>query len=281
MLAEGPADARSFAAPALPGPPPGAGLGYPAAPAPGTSPAAQPVGPPSQIPGTVPGPGLLSGDAQIHGRTLHVTLACRADGSASLSAPAIGPGVLAKGRYKCHKGRAALTLKVPAADAHRFSTPMIGTLSLGAQQFQITLANGPVSNTAWTDGGLQCNLFGPDTPYLVAPDFRVSPAAVIDVRPWVAFYTDASGWQWLGTAGVNKSNWYQWTATPTGISNWMTPAGALNPWTWAPISVHPGHHTYAVGVFEVEYLYFHPSYTWHYAPSQTATGQPTTYCSFP
>lgn len=189
---------------------------------------------------------------------------------------------LARGRYTCSKGRATLSLTLPAADAHRFGSPVIGSLTLGGgQAFSVTLSSKTVPNSFWSDGGLQCNLFGADRPYLVAPNFRVMPAAMIDVRPWVAFYTAANGWRWLGTGGLNKSAWYQWTAGPSGVSSWITPTGALNPWTWAPITVRPGHGTFAIGVFEVEYLYFHPTYAWEYASGQTAMGPKTTYCSFP
>ena len=283
LAASGSASAASSPAgpPSLPGPPPGAGVGYPTAPAPGVSPPAEPVGPPSAIP-AVSGPGLVGGNPRIHGRKLALTLACHGNGSASLSVASIRKAPLARGRYTCSKGRTTLSLTLPAAYAHRFGSPVIGSLTLGAgQSFSVTLSSGAVPSSFWSDGGLQCNLFGADQPYLVAPDFRVMPAAMIDVRPWVAFYTAANGWRWLGTGGLNKSAWYQWTAGPTGVNSWVTPTGALNPWTWAPITVRPGRGTYAIGVFEVEYLYFHPTYAWEYAHSQTATGPTTTYCSFP
>lgn len=283
-MASGSASAASSATgpPSLPGPPPGAGVGYPPAPAPGVSPPAEPVGPPSAIPGTVSGPGPAGGDPRLRGRKLTVLLACRANGSASLSVTSIRQAPLARGRYTCHKGRATLSLTLPAAYVHRFGSPVIGSLKLGAgQPFSVTLSSRPVGTSFWSDGGLQCSLFGAHQPYLVAPNFRVMPAATIDVRPWVAFYTAANGWRWLGTGGVNKSTWYQWNAGPTGVSSWITPTGALNPWTWAPITVRGGHGTYAIGVFEVEYLYFHPTYAWAYAHSQTATGPMTTYCSVP
>jgi hypothetical protein len=279
------ADAATAPPPSLPGPPPGAGVGYPPAPAPGVGLPFEPVGPPAAIPATVSGPGLLGGNPRIRGRVVTVALACRGDGTASLSVPAIQAKPLARGRYKCQNGRAMLSLKLPAAYARRFGSPVIGTLTLGAgrsaERFSVTLAARPVGSAFWSDGGLQCNLFGTDQPYLVAPNFRVTPAATIDVRPWVAFYTATGGWRWLGTAGLNNSNWYQWSAGPSGVSSWLTPTGALNPWTWAPLSVRPGHGTYAIGVFEVEYLYFHPSYAWAYARSEGESGPLTTYCSFP
>ena len=42
----------------------------------------------------------------------------------------------------------------------------------------------------------------------------------------------------------------------------------LKRWTWAPISAPRGHRLYAIGVFEVEYRYAHPTYVWHSAPAE-------------
>jgi hypothetical protein len=84
----------------------------------------------------------------------------------------------------------------------------------------------------------------------------------------------------VGTAGLNRSTWYQWTATPNGIMQWYTPAGALNQWTWAPIAAPSGRRMYAVGVFEVEYLYTHPTYAWEFSRSQPNGGAAGTYCSY-
>jgi hypothetical protein len=141
-------------------------------------------------------------------------------------------------------------------------------------------ATGPTSSF-WTDGGLNCSLLGNYTPYLVAPDFTVNPAAIIDVRPWVAFYTGDHGWQWLGTGGLNRSSWYRWTAGPGGVLQWKTPTGALNPWTWAPIRVGAGQHTDAIGAFEVIYRYAHPRYVWRFARSQVSASASGTYCTYP
>ncbi len=240
------------------------------------------MGPASAIPGNVPGPGLLTGDLQLHGRQLAVPLACHGAGGASLTVASLRRTPLARGRYTCVKGRATIALHIPAAFAHRFGGSVTGSMSLtGGSTYSVSISSKAIAPRFWSDGGLQCNLYGTDQPYLVAPNFRVTPAATIDVRPWVAFYTSGAGWRWLGTGGLNKSTWYQWTAGPNGVSSWLTPAGASNPWTWAPISVRPGHATYAIGVFEIEYLYFHPTFAWGYARSQTATGPTSTYCSFP
>jgi len=97
----------------------------------------------------------------------------------------------------------------------------------------------------------------------------------------VAWSTAGEGWRWLGTAGVNASRWYRWTATATGVSQWETPLGAINPWTWGPISVHPGADTYMIGVVEIVYWYTHPRYAWKYTLASPRTGSLTTYCSYP
>ena len=127
---------------------------------------------------------------------------------------------------------------------------------------------------------MECSFLGPNDPYLVAPNFTVTPPAIIDVRPWVAWYTPANGWRWLGTMGVNSSSWYRWSATPTGAATWLTPAGALDPWTWAPIHVRTGQQTYAIAVFEVIYWYADPRYVWAYAPSHLSATATGTYCTF-
>jgi hypothetical protein len=231
----------------------------------------------------VGGPGLLSGTGVVHGRTLSLIVACHASGTATLSAAAIQSRPLARGRYKCVKGRGAIALKLPASAAGRVGAlgSTIGTITLDRTAFSLTLSTHPGSSVVWSDGGLQCNFLGAQQSFLVAPNFQVTPPAVIDVRPWVAFYTSSSGWQWLGPAGLNRSSWYQWTASPTGVVQWYTPAGALNRWTWAPISVPSGRHMYAVGVFEVEYLYQHPTYVWEFVKSQPNGGAGGTYCSYP
>lgn len=271
------------AVPTLPGPPPGAGSGYPPAPPSGGTPAAEPVGPAASIPSRLAGPGLLGGTGVVHGRTLRLMVACQASGTATLSATAIQSRPLGRDHYRCTKGRGAVAFKLPASVPGRVRAlhSTIGTIVLGRTSFSLTLSTRSVPDVFWSDGGLQCNFLGANQPFLVAPNFQVTPPAVIDVRPWVAFYTTSSGWQWLGTDGLERSTWYQWTASPGGVLQWFTPAGALNRWTWAPISVPSGHHIYAVGVFEVEYLYRHPTYVWEFAKSQSTGAATGTYCAYP
>jgi hypothetical protein len=286
-LASDPAAAASTSTPSLPGPPPQVGAGFPAPPAPGTVPVAGPAGPSSSIPTRVGGPGLLSGTARLSGRHLTLAIACRTNGRASVAAAAIHPGTLARAGYSCRKGHASAALTISAASAHRLTGlgSALARVTLGrgraTAQYSLTLESGTIAPSFWSDGGLECSLLGTDEPYLVAPDFTVTPAAVIDMRPWIAFYTAANGWRWLGTAGLNRSTWYRWTATSAGVMQWMTPTGALNPWTWAPINVHPGQRTYAVGVFELIYWYAHPRYVWRYAYSQLSPSSSGTYCRYP
>ncbi|MGH2858350.1 MAG: hypothetical protein ACRDMJ_12820, partial [Solirubrobacteraceae bacterium] len=174
-------------------------------------------------------------------------------------------------------------LRLPAAGARRVGAlrSTIGTLTLSHSRFSLTLSTRPARPAVWSDGGLQCDFYGANSPFLVAPNFTVTPAVAIDIRPWIAFYTRSAGWQWLGTEGLNRSRWYQWTASPGGVLQWYTPAGALNRWTWAPLTVPSGRGLSAVGVFEVAYLYAHPTYVWRLAPSQSRGGAVSDYCSYP
>ena len=270
----------------LPGPPPGAATGFPTEPASGSTPPAQPLGPAATIPTRVPGPGLLSGTVRLSGRLLTLGIACRTGGSASLSAAAIANGVIARANYTCRQHRGYAPLKLSSGDAHRLTTlgSTLGQVRVGrgggSEQFSLTLAARKVNASFWSDGGLECSLLGPNEPYLVSPRFTVKAPLLIDVRPWIAFYTSANGWQWLGTAGLNHSNWYEWTATANGPLQWLTPAGASNPWTWAPIYVHGGRGTYAIGVFEAIYWSAHTRYVWQYATSHTSSGL-STFCGYP
>ena len=204
----------------------------------------------------------------------------------SLTAANLGPGILARGRYSCRnrQGSAQLSLRPAAGRKLAALKSTLATVTLGAgngERFAITLESRPTAPSYWSNGGIECRLLGPNEPYLVAPNFTVTPPAIIDVRPWVAWYTPANGWRWLGTTGVNSSSWYRWSATSSGVVTWMTPAGALNPWTWAPIVVPGGGQTEAIGVFELIYWYAHPRYVWAYTHSRLDASTLGTYCTFP
>lgn len=285
-----PTQARAVAVPPLPGPPPTASQGFPTAPVPGTVPAAGPVGPATSLPTGFAGPSLRSGFVVVRGGRFTLDIACRRGGRVSLAAttPAtLGSGTLARGSYACHKGHGTAHLSLRRAAARRLTAlkSALAHVSLGsgnAERISITLQARPVASGAWTSGGLQCTVLGPYEPYVVAPNFTVTPPAIIDVRPWVAWYTADTGWRWLGVDGPGRSSWYRWSATGSGVATWITPTGAMNPWTWAPIRVRPGQHVYMISAFEVIYWYAHPRYVWAYAPSwPNASPRRTTFCSFP
>jgi hypothetical protein len=286
VIGSAPATAATGAPVGLPGPPPLAMTNYPTPPV-GPVTAAGPAGPPATVPTKLGGPGLLSGVVTAQGRQLTLQIACSGNGSATVSATAIlKKGALARGSYTCVSHRATAQLKLSAAAAHELGLlkSTLGHVKLGkgsaTTQYAITLQSRPAPSPRWTDGGLVCNFYGPNSPMVSAPNFTVSPPAIIDIRPWVAFYTANNGWRWLGTAGLNKSLWYRGTATPTGVTEWRTPGGALNRFTWAPITVRPGANTYAIGVFEVVYWYTHMRYVWEYTSSLMGTGAKSTYCSY-
>lgn len=273
------------ATPGLPGPPPGAGSGFPGAPRPGVTPAPQPVGPAARIPASVSTPGLLTGTV-VATRAVQIPIACHRAGRATLSAAALGRGVLARVAYGCSRGRGVVRAQLTAAQARRLRALGQTLVSIvladarGSARASVELQSRPRAPRFWSDGGLVCTLLGDNQPYLVDPNFRVSPAVTIDVRPWIAWYTPTGGWQWLGTRGARSSAWYRFTAGPDGVVQWRTPRGAVNPWTWAPIGVSPGHGISLIGVFEVIYWYRHPLYRWAYSRSSAMSGTGT-YCSYP
>ncbi|MGO9749974.1 MAG: hypothetical protein ACLP22_00325 [Solirubrobacteraceae bacterium] len=204
-----------------------------------------------------------------------------------MSAPLVASGTLAQARYRCSRRRASILLSLPS-DAVRQLTRMGQALAAvkfvqgtTAERLSVTLAVHPQAASYWTsDFGLLCN--SPDEQaQLLAPNFSDTVPTTIDVRPWLAWYTDATGWQWLGTAGVNASSWYRWTATSRGVAEWQTPGGEVTPWTWSPISVAPGHGIYVIAVLEAIYWYGHPEYVWSYARSGELPGAITTYCAYP
>jgi hypothetical protein len=258
-----------------------------AVPAPGRAPAVAPPGPPATIPAQTSRPGLLSGTADLRGAGFSLAIACQSGGWVSVSAPALATGTLARVRYTCRGGRANLRVILPAAVTRRIAGlgETLVRLSFGhgntGETLSLTLQARPRAATFWnSDLGLRCDLPGTDLAELLAPNFSDTPVTTIDVRPWLAWYTAATGWQWLGTRGANASRWYRWTATPTGVAEWQTPGGGISPWTWAPISVQPGHGTYVIAVFEAIYWYSHPTYVWSYARSGAGPAAVTTYCGY-
>jgi hypothetical protein len=257
------------AAPGPPGPPPGAGSGFPSPPLPGAPTTTTGGAPAIAIPGTSTAPGLRSGVAQVSNDTVTLSLACSRGGGASL----LDTGVKVTTTYKCRHGSAAPRFSLTHAQARKVLAGggSLATLKLagsGARPLSVQLSRGTFTPTYWTSTfGLSCTAGGPDSALLSAPNFSVSPATTIDVRPWLAWYTPTTGWQWQGLLGAGKSSWIRWTGTPSGVFEWQS-GGVTTPWMWGPIDIAPGHATQMVAVFEVIYWYSRPVYVWRYARSQ-------------
>jgi hypothetical protein len=282
--------AAAGAPPGPPGPPPGNGTELPAPP--GTAPPFVPPGTPGAIP-AASGPGLLA-DAQVPvnraRRTFALELACRAGGRLRITARRLTPGTLARGRYRCAAGRATAHLRLSRATVKRLARRRVVpatarvTESGRASALDFTLTAGRRPGPAkgfWTDGHLDCQ-----GAYLVEPDFTTVSPTPISTRGWIAWYTAAGGWHWLGTQGEDKGRWDTWTATPTGIAQFH-PGGQPTPvpWTWGPIAVPAGQAIYAAGVYEIVYwVGGHPQHQWQYVNAGTtgaaAAGGGQPYCVY-
>jgi hypothetical protein len=283
--------AAAGAPPGPAGPPPGNGTDLPAPP--GTALPFVPPGTPGAIPATASGPGLLS-DAGVAvnraRRTFALKLACRADGRLRISARRLTPGTLARGRYRCAAGRATARLTLSRAVVKRLARRRLVPAKARvterghATALDFTLTAGRRSGASkgfWTDGHLDCQ-----GAYLVEPDFTTVSPTPISTRGWIAWYTAAGGWHWLGTDGEGKSRWDTWTATPTGIAQFH-PGGQRTPvpWTWGPIAVPAGQGITAVGVYEIVYwVGGHPDHQWQYVNAGTtgaaAAGGGQLYCVY-
>jgi hypothetical protein len=256
--------------PGLPGPPPGAGSGLPLPPPPGQGPAPRASQPATAIPTPATGPGLISGFATVSANAVRLQIACRVSGAATLRS---GTATV-KTSYRCTHGQANLRFTPTRGQAGQLTAggTAIGSLALtgggSTRRLSVSLSTGVAVPDYWTSTfGMSCTAGGPNSALLTAPNFSVTPATTVDVRPWLAWYTPRTGWQWLGTRGPGKSAWYRWTATPTGVAEWQL-GGTISPWTWGPITVTPGHGTRLVAVFEAVYWYGHPAYVWRYVRSQ-------------
>ena len=170
----------------LPGPPPLAMTNYPTPPAAGAVPPASPPGSPATVPTKLGGPGLLTGIVRAQGRQLTLQIACSGNGSATVSAAAVAKGTLARGGYRCasHRASAKLRLSGPAAHELGLLGSTLGHVKLGkgsaTTQYAITLESRATASPRWSDGGLVCGFYGPDSPMVSAPNFTVQPPAIID-----------------------------------------------------------------------------------------------------
>jgi hypothetical protein len=189
---------------------------------------------------------------------------------------------LASTAYKCARGRATVSFSLASRVAQQInhSGSVLGAVVFsgagGNERMSVEVGPRPPAASFWESFfGLNCAA-GSNQALLTAPNFTDTPTTTIDVRPWLAWYTAATGWQWLGTGGPNASSWYRWTATGHGVAEWQTSTSKLNPWTWGPITVSPGHGTYVIAVLEAIYWYSQPVYVWEYAHSFPST----TYCAY-
>jgi hypothetical protein len=290
-----PAGAQSPAGP--PGPPPGNGGALPAPP--GTAAAFVPPGTPAAIPGAVTGPGLLSGSAMTLNRakrTFSVALACQANGSVAVTAPALTKATIARASYRCTANRATAALRVSRKVAQRLAKHKTVAATAIVKQsgkasrlgFALRAGGGaPAPVGFWTDGHLQCtDSAGAPQAYLVEPDFTTAAPTPVSTRGWVAWYTAASGWHWLGISGENANRWDTWTASVGGIEQFhpnATPQPV--PWTWGPVSVPTGQGIFAIGVYEIVYwVAGKPEYRWQYVNAGTtgaaAAGGGNPYCAY-
>src|ERR1700759_2583344 len=193
------AEAEAAGPAGLPGPPPGVAAGPPLPPPPGQAPPAQASLPATTLSGVPYGPGLLSGYSAVKGTKLPVTIACQANGKAQFRAGSVS----VKNTYRCSKGRSTIqfALKRSQAGGIARNSGLVGALTLtqGAQTVRLSLSLGPKAPTPvfWTSAfGLGCTAGGAQSAQLVAPNFTSTAApTTIDVRPWLAWYSSATGWQ--------------------------------------------------------------------------------------
>ncbi len=281
-----------------PGPPPGNGTDLPAPP--GTAPAFVAPGTAAAIPAGAPAPGLLGGGAIALNRakrTFSVPFACQGSGTVSVTAKRAAAGTLARASFRCASGRATARLRlsktVAAKVAKRRTVAATATIRQGARSqrvaFSLTAGLPPAKAKGfWTDGHLQCSQDGSGAPpaYLTQPDFTTRTATPISTRGWIAWYTAAGGWHWLGSGGENVGRWDTWTATLGGIAQFH-PDGATTPipFTWGPVSVPSGKGIRTIGVYEIVYwVGGRPDYQWQYVNAGTtgaaAAGAGTLYCTY-
>jgi hypothetical protein len=293
-----PAVAAAQTPPDPPGPPPGNGADLPVPP--GTMPPAVPPGAPGAIPADASGPALLSG-APVRfdrgKRRFVIPLACAASGKLSVRARGIRGGTFARTSYACSGSRATARLRVTRKVAKRLARRATLAATASASErgttrrldFMLRTRSGAgPAKVFWTDGHLQCSADGTGAPpaLLVEPDFTTRDTTPISTRGWIAWYTAAGGWHWLGTGGENAGQWEAWTATPTGVAQFH-PNGQVQPtpYTWGPIAVPGGQGIYAIGVYEIVYwVGGKPDYQWQYVNAgdtgAVAAGGAIHYCVY-
>ncbi|MDX6731461.1 MAG: hypothetical protein QOC54_1409 [Baekduia sp.] len=296
-LLAGPVANAAAQAPAAPGPPPGNGGDLPAPP--GTAPAFVPPGTPGAVPGATTGPGLLGNAAVKLNRSRHTFsfgLACQQSGSVRVTVRVVSKAPLARAGYRCVSNRATPRLHVSAKVAKSLirrqtvaATATVAQAGRSSKVYFTLRAGGGGSDTKgfWTDGHLQCtDSSGAPQAYLVEPDFTTASPTPVSTRGWIAWYSAAGGWHWLGVSGEGAGRWDTWTATVSGITQFH-PDGATTPvpWTWGPVSVPAGQGITTVGVYEIVYwVGGKPDHQWQYVNAGTtgaaAAGGGNLYCAY-
>jgi hypothetical protein len=225
------------------------------------------------------GPGLL-GNTTVKlnrsTRTFSFALACQQNGSVRVTARVVSKAPLARAGYRCAANRTTARLKVSAKVAkalvRRRTVAATGTITQRGHTSKVwfTLRAGGGSTPAqgfWTDGHLQCtDSAGAPQAYLVEPDFTTASPTPVSTRGWIAWYTAAGGWHWLGVGGEGAGRWDTWTASVSGITQFH-PGGQPDPvpWTWGPVAIPTGQGITAVGVYEIVYwVGGKPDYQWQY-----------------
>ena len=145
----------------------------------------------------------------------------------------------------------------------------------------------PAPKGFWTDGHLQCtDSAGAPQAYLVEPDFTTATPTPVSTRGWIAWYTAAGGWHWLGVNGENANRWDTWTATVGGIAQFH-PDGAPSPCRGrgARSRSRPARASSPIGVYEIVYwVGGKPDYQWQYVNAGTtgaaAAGGGNPYCAY-
>ena len=189
--------------------------------------------------------------------------------------------------------RLTLSKKVAGKVVKRRAVAATATIRQGSRKQRVSFsltAGQPAAKAKgfWTDGHLQCSQDGSGAPpaYLTEPDFTTRTPTPISTRGWIAWYTAAGGWHWLGSGGENVGRWDTWTATVSGIAQFHPDgAAAPIPFTWGPVSIPAGQGIYTVGVYEIVYwVGGRPDYQWQYVNAGTtgaaAAGSGTHYCAY-
>ena len=182
-------------------------------------------------------------------RTFAVPFACQGNGTVSITR--VASGTLARVSYRCAGGRATaqLTLSKKVATrtvASAAPSPATATIRQGArtQRVAFTLRAGAAGGQGQglldrrPPAVLAGRLRRP--PYLVQPDFTTRTPTPISTRGWIAWYTAAGGWHWLGSGGENVGPLGHVDGHVSGIAQFHPDgAAAPIPFTWGPISSRP------------------------------------------